>query len=589
MKGNRRLPEAEMLAALHDTALDLAAQRALPDLLRAIVSRAVELLAARGGGIYLYRPETDDLEFVLAYRLHPDLTGVVLRRGEGLSGKVLESGRPLVVADYSGWEGHAAQFEGAGFTACVAVPIRWGDRLLGVLDVLDDAPRTFSADDVALLERFTPLAAAAMENARLLAAEREQRVLAETLREVANVLNSSLDSEQVLALILDQLARVVPYDNASIMLIGNGTLRLVAGRGFQAEEPILPPLPVERLPHVQRVLESRQPAIIADITADPDWLHRPETGDVRCWLGVPLAVQGQAIGLLNLGHRQPGFYTGRQAQIAQTFADQAARAIANARLYADLQRQMEDLKRTQAQLIQSAKMAAVGSLAAGVAHELNNPLTSILGFADLLLWNTAPDDPRREDLTVIVAEAQRARDIVRNLLDFSRQTESSYQPADVNHLLQQTLSLLRWQIENSHVNLKESYAEKLPLLPLAANRIKQVFLNLITNALHAMPSGGTLIVSTGQVGEEVMIQFSDTGTGIPADHLPRLFDPFFTTRPAGQGTGLGLSVSLSIVQEHGGRITVESQVGQGSRFTVWLPVPASDERGQHGPRKDPGR
>lgn len=577
MEGNGWLPDARTLAALHETALDLAAQRALPELLRAIVARAVDLLAAKGGGIYLYRPETDDLEFVLAYRLYPDFAGAVLRRGEGVSGRVLESGQPMVVADYSHWEGRAVQFDGAGFTACVAVPIRWGDRLLGVLNVLDEAPRTFSSDDVALLERFAPLAAVAMENARLLAAEREQRVLAETLCEVANVLNSSLDSEQVLTLILEQLARVVHYDSASVMLVSDGMLKLVADRGFQAENRPFPPLPVERLAHVQRVLESRQPVIVPDINADPDWLHRPETANMRCWLGVPLVVQGQVIGLLNLGHGQPGFYTSRDARIAQTFAGQAAGAIANARLYADLQRQMEDLKRTQAQLIQSAKMAAVGGLAAGVAHELNSPLTSILGFAELLLWNTSLDDPRREDLSIIVAEAQRARGIVRNLLDFSRQAESSRKPVDINCLLQETLSLLRWQIENGGVNLKESYADHLPLLPLAANRIKQVFLNLITNALHAMPSGGTLSVSTGQIGAEVVVQLSDTGIGIPAEHLPRIFDPFFTTRPAGQGTGLGLPVSLSIIQEHGGRITVESQVGQGSTFTLWLPVPASDE------------
>jgi PAS domain S-box-containing protein len=739
---------AETLAALHETALDLAAQRDLPDLLQAIVARATGLLKAKGGDIYLYRPESDDLELVFSYRLQPAFFGAVLRRGEGLSGKVLDSGRSMAVADYSQWEGRAAQFEGANFAATVAVPIAWGSRTLGILNLLDDAPRTFSPADVALLERFTPLAAAAMENTRLLAAEREQRELAETLRDVASVLNTSLDREQVLTLILQELARVVVYDNASVMLVSDGTLQTVAHQGFDSAGPPLPPLPIAALRHVEEVLERQVPGIIPDVTVEERWHQQPKGQKVRCWLGVPLLVQNQAIGLLNLGHKQPGFYTERDALIAQTFAHHAAIAIENARLFqAEQQRRQEaealrqaslvlgssldrdwvlgqlleqigsvipydsanvmwveegvarithqrgserggtaeataalrlvvndipnlqrmftthrahvvpdtwidpewarfeltrwirswvgapiivqeeviaflsadsatpglytpdhaalltafaahaalaienahffaitqaaydELKQTQSQLIQSqtqviqsAKMAAIGGLAAGVAHELNNPLTSVLGFAELALRSAAPDDPLREDLSIIIAEARRARDIVQDLLAFSRQTESFYEKADVNQAIQDTLALVRRQMEKNHILLVEQYATDLPSLSLAVGQMKQVFLNLITNARHAMPHGGTLTISSERVEDEVAVRIADSGMGIPADHLSRLFEPFFTTKPAEKGTGLGLSVSLGIVQEHGGRIQVESQVGKGSTFTVWLPV-----------------
>jgi signal transduction histidine kinase len=238
---------------------------------------------------------------------------------------------------------------------------------------------------------------------------------------------------------------------------------------------------------------------------------------------------------------------------------------------------MVELKHTQAQLIQSAKMAAIGQLAAGVAHELNNPLTGVLGFAELLLRQASPDDPSRARLVTIAAEARRARDIVRGLLDFARQTEFHQEWADVNQVVQGTLALSRKRLEHGKVTVAEQYTSDLPRLLLDVGRMKQVILNLVTNALQGMPQGGTLTVTTEQVGSEVAVRIADTGAGIPVDILPRIFEPFFTTRPIGQGTGLGLSVSLGIVEQHGGRIEVESQEEKGSTFTVWLPVDIADE------------
>jgi PAS domain S-box-containing protein len=399
--------QAETLAALHETALDLAAQRSLPDLLRAIVIRAMALLKASGGGFYLYREGSDDLELAISVNLEPDFTGAVLQRGEGLSGKILASRRPLAVANYRRWEGMSEQYADSNVTAVVGVPIMWSDRLLGVVNVVDDVPRSFSADDIALLERFAPLAAAALENSRL--------------------------------------------------------------------------------------------------------VH-------------------------------------------------------------DMQQQMEQLKATEAHLVQAAKLAAVGELAAGVAHELNNPLTSILGFTELLLHASPADDRSRGDLETVAKQARRARDIVRGLLGFARQTKPQRQPADVGELLRQTLDLIRQHLEGSGVVIEEEYAPDIGLLALDSGQMKQVFLNLITNAAQAMPRGGKLSLRTARLGDEVAITVSDTGQGIEPGIGDRIFEPFFTTKPAGQGTGLGLSISLGFVQEHGGRISVDSQVGQGSTFTVWLPA-----------------
>ena len=335
---------AETLSALHETALDLAAQRALPDLLQAIVARAVELLKAKGGGIYFYRPATDDLELALQYNLEPDFTGTVLERGEGLSGKVLETGRPMVVDDYGHWEGRSAQYEEAGFTACVAVPISWGDRLLGVLNVLDDAPRTFSPAGIGLLERFTPLAAAALEQTHVLEKERARRREAETLRKAGTTVTETLSLDERLERILVQLERVVPYDSASVQLLRDGHIEIVGGRGFPEPETVIGlrlPVPGDN-PNTPVVVE-RKPVILADARAAHPTFRQPPHDHIRSWLGMPLIVHDQAIGILAVDSIELGHFNEEHVRLVTPFANQMAVAIENARLYEESQRRLREM------------------------------------------------------------------------------------------------------------------------------------------------------------------------------------------------------------------------------------------------------
>jgi len=239
---------------------------------------------------------------------------------------------------------------------------------------------------------------------------------------------------------------------------------------------------------------------------------------------------------------------------------------------------MVELKQTQAQLVQSAKLAAIGELAANIAHEINNPLTSVLGFASYLAERAPAGDPMREELNLIQDEAARARDIVRDLLDFSRQREFSPQPSDINVVVEQTVAMVRRQGSFENVDLKEIYGADLPQVEVDISRIKQVFLNIINNAIYAMSGSGSLTIRTAPVGDDlVQVEFTDTGTGIAPEHLDRIFEPFFTTKPTVSGTGLGLSVSLGIVQSHGGTIDVHSEVGKGATFRVKLPVKAAPQ------------
>jgi two-component system NtrC family sensor kinase len=237
-------------------------------------------------------------------------------------------------------------------------------------------------------------------------------------------------------------------------------------------------------------------------------------------------------------------------------------------------------------LLQSEKQASVGRLAAGVAHEINNPLTGVLTFSHMLLQRKDLKKDMRSDLETIAQQTERVRKIVKNLLDFSRQTELNPELTDINHLVESVVSMMRNQALVKGIDLQCNLDEGLPLLTLDANQIQSVLFNLLLNALDATKQDETIVVTTaigisGNAADPqgVEITVTDTGCGISAEHLDKLFDPFFTTKEVGRGTGLGLAVSYGIVQRHGGTIWVQSEVGKGSTFTVWLPLGgASSER-----------
>jgi signal transduction histidine kinase len=258
--------------------------------------------------------------------------------------------------------------------------------------------------------------------------------------------------------------------------------------------------------------------------------------------------------------------------LAQLVGNQIAVAMENEDLLAHLRRQLAEVQRVQQQLVQASKLGAIGELAAAVAHEVNNPLTGILGFAELLLAGMDPGDQRRAELTIIRDEAMRARTIIRSLLDFARPRTPQRVESDVNALAHDAVDLVRYRAQEAHVQIREDYAT-LPSVEVDPDALEQVLLNLATNGLEAMPDGGELSVTTYRTGDRLAIVVADTGVGMDHDTRERIFTPFFSARTrGGYGSGLGLSVGLNIVQGHGGTIEVQSEPGRGSTFTVWLPV-----------------
>jgi len=239
----------------------------------------------------------------------------------------------------------------------------------------------------------------------------------------------------------------------------------------------------------------------------------------------------------------------------------------------ELEKANKELRETQAQLIQTEKLSSLGRLAAGVAHELNNPLTGVMTFSHLLL-RSAKDEATRKDLEIIVRETTRCKQIIKGILDFARETPPERKLCQINDVIEKTLSILEHQSLFHNIQIERNLDERIPQIWIDENQIEQVLMNIALNAAEAMNGQGGLSFSDSlnQRGDFVEVRVVDTGAGIPEENLNKIFDPFFTTKDPQKGTGLGLSVSYGIIQKHHGDILVESEVGKGTTFIIKLPV-----------------
>lgn len=244
----------------------------------------------------------------------------------------------------------------------------------------------------------------------------------------------------------------------------------------------------------------------------------------------------------------------------------------------ELQRSHQELEQAQFQLIRTEKLAALGQLAAGVAHEINNPLGTITIYAHILNKSLDADDPRKEDIDLIISEANRTKEIVQGLLSFARETKLKPGDTDINDLIEETLSLIANQVLFQNIKIKKTFGGNIPTLFADATQLKQVILNIMLNAAQAMEGRGSLTITTAHDAGVISIKIKDTGPGITPEHVSKLFNPFFTTKE--KGTGLGLAISYGIVERHFGQIDVETEMGKGSTFIITLPVDVSGGRTQ---------
>jgi signal transduction histidine kinase len=449
------------------------------------------------------------------------------------------------------------------------------------IDAVQAAVERLRRGDVYALNEFPPLLAGLLQGVADL--ERRQKELA-SLYEVGQELVSILDLDHLLELVLDRAIVLVGAERGFLVLwdAERRDFEVAVARQFARGE--VDDAQIE-ISHgvIRRVLASREPVVTSDAQEDPRFFQSSSiiTFQIRSVLAAPLVASDELIGAIYVDTRLGSKLFGESdLALLSALANQAAAALRLTRLYEHLQARnrelyeaMHELQETQEQLIQKEKLASVGQLAAGVAHEINNPLSSILLYADIICQEIPEQNAQqRQDLEMILKEATRCRTIVNDLLSFSRQNEVLAQPTDLNALLREIAQEVTIQERFRGVDIQTDLDPALPTIEADPFQLRQVFCNLMNNAADAMPGGGTLTLRTkrGPWSGFITAEAQDTGEGISEENMKKLFTPFFTTKPMGKGTGLGLAIIYGIVKMHRGQIGVESEVGKGTTFTLTL-------------------
>jgi signal transduction histidine kinase len=473
-----------------------------------------------------------------------------------------------------------------GTTSLLLAPLKYRGQVIGALDLESRQPGAFSVYDENLLQVIASHLAGLVEYGRLREdAEARARNLG-LIHEVVEQVIGLTDVSQVAQIVADLLTKYFAYELALVLLVdetGELSLGGVGGTGKEIFETALSASTISRERGISGyVLRTGESMLVNDVSLSEFYIPVSgwSAGSEMC---VVLSANGTNIGIIDIESTQTNAFSQNDLLVLEALAGILSGVIASAEQYQrlqltrdELQARIEAQREAERRFIQAAKLAAVGEMAAGVAHELNNPLTTVSGFAELVHAELPQDSPQRDDVELILREAARARGVVRRLLDFSRQSEMMRTRADLNEVVADVLALTNHLLRTSGVRPQVTLVEGLPWPSIDRNQIKQVLLNLLHNAMYAMPDGGDLFVTTEQRWRNgvnyLTVAVRDTGVGIPPENLDRIFEPFFTTRSESGGTGLGLSVSYGIVTDHGGIIDVESQVEVGSCFTIWLPV-----------------
>jgi signal transduction histidine kinase/ActR/RegA family two-component response regulator len=409
--------------------------------------------------------------------------------------------------------------------------------------------------------------------------EETQKEKLAALLTVSNAVMASLDLGQILDTSAREARKVLHVDECVVFLLDEAQGVLVPAACDVQEfrdEVMAIRLAVGQGVTGNVVLTGRG-EIVNDTLDDPRAVQVPGTPvEQSALLCVPLWVREKVAGAITLTLTGERIFHDEDLELATLFAGQCSAAISNARLYEEVRRAYHELREAQSQLMQSAKLNALGEMAGGVAHDFNNILAAILGRTQLLLQSVTDASVRRQ-LEVIEQAALDGAQTVRRVQEFSRlRQDEHFEPLDVQEVLQGALDLTRpaWEAESKRRGIALTAALDLRAAQFVvgnASELREVFTNLILNALDAMPWGGMLTLSSIDADGEVCVRVTDTGVGMDAETRGRVFDPFFTTKPV-KGTGLGLSVAYGIITRHHGRIEVESETGSGSVFSVWLPA-----------------
>jgi signal transduction histidine kinase len=612
----------------------------LEPVFEAMLANATRICGAQFGNLFIYSEGA--FRAVAVHNAPPAYVkarmGVPIYPGPDMAlSRVAQTKQAAQIEDLRAAPGYIARdpqivagVELAGVRTMLAVPMLKEDELIGTINIYRQEVRPFTDKQIQLVQNFANQAVIAIENTRLLKELRERTDdLSESLQQqtaTADVLKvisrSAFDLKSVLTTLTESAKSLCGASLGIICLRDGEVMRLQAESGctpafvdFMDTHPIRP----GRETITGRVFMDGKPVHVPDVQLDSEYNFgsAPIIGDYRAVLAVPLMRDGAVEGVLLLGRPMPGPFSQRQIDLVQTFADQAVIAIENVRLFEQVQERtkelslsLEGLRTAQDRLVQTEKLASLGQLTAGIAHEIKNPLNFVNNFSALsaelidelndALKPAALDDKVREEidelthmlkgnLEKVVQHGKRADSIVKNMLLHSREGSGEHRPADINAIVEESLNLAyhgaRAEKSGFNITLRRDLDPAAGMIDLYPQEITRVFLNLISNGFYAATkrkeAGAdgfepTLSATTRSLGNKVEIRIRDNGTGIPAAVKEKMFNPFFTTKPAGEGTGLGLSMSHDIiVKQHGGKIDVDTEPGAFTEFIITLPRTAA--------------
>ncbi|MFH1623684.1 MAG: GAF domain-containing protein [Pseudomonadota bacterium] len=528
------------------------------EVLNLIIDAAVKITKATTGSLMLIDRNSGVLNIEVARGFPPKVVSdTKLKIGEGITGWVAKEGKSVLVADVTKDDRYVKIDK--DIKSELAAPLILEDEVIGVVNVDSTTLSAFTREDMELLFTLASQSAKIIQNAKLYETLKRRVEELSALFEIGKVITGTLNLEKVLEIIVEKVSYLMNTKVSSLMLLNSDGNELVikAVHGGGADYTVKPNLKVgDSL--IGQVVITKAPLMVLDVRKERGYRHLDLAKRVGLCslLSVPLMVRDRVIGVINTYTANQHRFTLEEIQLLSSFADQSAIAIENARLY-------EQMIGLEEKIREAEKLGVLGEMAIEVAHEIRNPLTIV----KMLLHSLSIHD--KKDIAVIQNELDRMNRIVTQFLDYARGGRSAWQKVSINQVLENTLLLIDHRLFQQGISLRKAFSP-LPHVSCDPEKIAQLFLNLFLNALDAMEDGGELEISTMKNGGFIQVKIKDTGCGIEESIRERIFQPFVTTKA--KGLGLGLAIVHRVVEEHKGKVEVETQPIMGTAFTINLPL-----------------